>query len=192
MAHRASIQNQTADVMSELPTGGAEKTMLGHKIQVLALTTNMSIIKETKQEQEAWKNYEEPNKKEYTPYLPEPYTMAYQVDGTEIGIQKLREIVKVQSVNFDCHQAVTYIIKPNSTTIYDSKRLSTHVFPIEDTFQRLFISILYSIILRPFHYSLLAGHLGDLRMYRKMRQEFYCPYVSYGIYAIITDCSLCA
>lgn len=59
IVHRVHIKQQAAEAMSRLPTGRTEKKKLDDHISLLALKTDMLNTDETKQEQEAWKNYDE-------------------------------------------------------------------------------------------------------------------------------------
>lgn len=148
MVHRAGSKHRDADAMSRLPTDGTDREKLDDDMPVSAITTNMASADETEQEQEALESWKVFSKQEFNPYRPELYTLADLVDQTGTDIPNLPEFIEAQSMDPNCHQAVTSVEKPNSTITYNTDGLIGLVSTIDGASQRFLSTVQRPRILR--------------------------------------------
>lgn len=97
------------DAIPGIPTGETDKKKLGDEITVVTATRNMFSTEKTVHDHETVESFQELIDQEVSPYLPELYALAHQVDENEADIPDLRDFIEAWSVEPDCWPAVTSV-----------------------------------------------------------------------------------
>lgn len=92
-----------------------------------------------------------------------------------MDVQNLYESIQPQTMDNKRQCSARTVRKENYTFPYDADGVFIRVSAIDRASQRYVPAVLRPRLLRLCYYSLLAGHLGERRMYDSLRWEFYWP-----------------
>lgn len=117
--------------------------------------------------------------------------MADITDKRTAEIPRLSKFMTALSTDSDYRATFASVGKPNTRFGVDSDVVFVRVCPLDCTSQRFVTASVQACFPYLCHYSLLAGHPDEHRMYKSMRTELYGPHTANDAYVSARDCQYC-
>lgn len=114
-----------------------------------------------------------PTEQEFKQFLARLWALPKQVVGIETDIPDVRKFIEVKSVDPDYRQAVTSVIKPNSTISYDTNAVLVVDSPINGASKPLVPAVLRTSVVRVCLYLLFVELQRERCMFDTMGNNFH-------------------
>lgn len=113
--------------------------------------------------------------------------MECATDNETASIAMFAELRTAQSTDADCHIAFPYFQNQKLLRSADSNEVLVRVSALDGASQRVLPGSLHPRFLHICHYSPLAGHSGERRVYDSMRKKFYGSHKAIGVYTSLRE-----
>lgn len=181
--HRASVKQHAAKALSRLPINRTDDYDIGDKIPVLA-------IQQRFHEEKSQSSCSSQDCSSTRTVCFEPQAVI-TTGFDDVELPTLDDFIPAQSRDAFCDEMKQLVGAPNFLFKRDKNGLFERQPPLDGCIQKLVPTSLRPTILYLAHYSILAGHPGECRMYDSLFREYYRPNMAADVRNMVPSCSYC-